>query len=148
MKKLFVALAMVLSLPAIAQPVSLACQGQATYNATNKKFPNINVKNRKEWVMLNVVIEPDTNSIVIGDSYYSDKTRYPDLRISDSHYVMHYWIANPNREHAYYSIMISVDRFTGSFKYSNSDSSKDGNHDSKTSISGTCQIGVQWQQKF
>jgi hypothetical protein len=148
MKKLFVALAVVLSLPVIAQPVSLACQGQAIHNATSKKFPNINVKNRKEWVMLNVVIEPDTKSVVIGDSYYSDKTRYPELRITDSHYIMYYWIENPNREHAYWSQDISVDRFTGSFKYKNSSLSKDGDLESKTTILGTCQIGVQWQQKF
>ncbi len=148
MKRLVIASLMVLGTTVSAQTINLACQGSVNYSTTSKKYPSLNEKNKKDWILFNVIVEPATNSLTIGDSFYTANVKYTTLSVSDSHYRMYYLWNNPSPEYNYHSTLIFINRFDGQYKLSSSSLSKDGLSKTELESHGTCQIGVHWQQKF
>jgi hypothetical protein len=148
MKKYIFVVTLLMGSTAFAQPVNLACQGQIVSDTVFKKYSDLNEKNKKDWLMFNVIVEPSTNSLTIGSSYHTANLKYSTLNVSQSHYTMYHHWANPNSDYAYYSMHISIDRYTGSYKMRYSSLTKDANISSKFESNGTCQVGVHWLQKF
>ena len=146
MKKYIFALSLLISSTSFAQTINLACQGEIVNNMTVKKYPDLNKKNQKDWLMFNVTIEPSTNSMIVGSSYYTNNLKYSTLSVSHSHYTMNHSWAKPN--YLFDSIYISINRYTGVYKMSMSSLTSDTEVSQKLESQGTCQIGVHWSQKF
>ena len=148
MKKVLIALSLVASFSAGAQQISLACSGIILVNSTFKQFPDLNEKNKKDSLMVNVMVDISNNTMIIDDSYYTANLKYSNLNITNSFYTINHHWANPNKEYAYYSTSMYINRYTGNYEYNYSSLSKDGKIESKHTSNGTCQIGRQWLPKF
>jgi hypothetical protein len=146
-KKALIATLVMFSGIALADPVYLACSGEVMVNVTNKSYSDMNKKD-KDFMRFNIIVDISDRSMVIGDSRYSVKSKYPDLFIADSIYSLSYHWTKPSKEYAYNSTYMSIDRYTGDFKYEYDTLTSEGNLKVNYKANGTCQIGVQWQSKF
>ena len=148
MKKLIVAFCMSISLPAMSQTILLACQGmfEVESKPVNQKL-KVNSK-LKDYVYVNITIDSTQQTIILGPSRATVETAYPLSVITHSNFF-----SSGNYTNETFikdMVSISIDRYTGKFEFSRWGEYriKDSVSWTETKGSGTCQVGVHWQQKF
>ncbi len=146
-KKSMLLISLLFASYANAHTVNLACEGQikSSTDILSKKtgkFTKNPSLDQNAWMRVNLTIDVSEKSIIVGDSYWTNLTKYTNLQISGSHYVLHYqWPDNQ-----YKSMLLFIDRFDGSYKFSQSEVNNE--YSLKASSTGKCTLGVHWQQKF
>lgn len=150
MKKLLVGLILALGVGAVyAENISLACQGSVK---SDSEYYNSKKENRtsKDFVYINLYIDTTANTIKNSPTDWVVAHIYPISRIDESSYYVSGRFKNG--DYSTDSVILSINRITGKFSYHNwMVINKDIPYAPNTitvDITGTCEPGKVWKQKF